>query len=138
MNSKEKKIQEEQTIDLLELFVHLLKKWYLLIACAVIGGLLAGYMTHTEVIPIYSASSMLFVAKTGTLESIYDLQFGQTMSEDFIEDSYEEEDEFVLLDLDEEVKAFYQRFIGIELTEEELENIYSGSGMREVKERKEQ
>lgn len=84
MNSKDKKIHEEQSIDLLDLFFYLLRKWYLLVACTVIGAILVGYMTYTEVVPVYRSSSILFVAKTGTIESIYDLQLGLQLSEDFV------------------------------------------------------
>lgn len=86
MSAKEKTTNshEEQSIDLLDLFFYLLKRWYLLLACTVIGAIGMGYLTYTEVIPLYRSSSQLFFVKTGTIESLYDLQFGSMMSEDFL------------------------------------------------------
>lgn len=53
------------------------------------------------------------------------LYLGKTLYPDYFEE----------VDLDQEVKAFYKDFIGIELTDKDLEEIYSGQGMRVEKEK---
>lgn len=76
--------QFEEKINLIELFFFLLNRWYIIIACTVIGAITMGVATNTEVIPMYSSQSMLFVARAGSITSFSDLQLGSYMTQDFI------------------------------------------------------
>ncbi len=74
----------EGQIDLIDLFFYLLNRWYLFIAAIVIGAILMGSLTNTEVIPMYQSSSLLFVAKLGSVQSFQDIQIGSYMTEDYV------------------------------------------------------
>ena len=61
----------------------------------------------------------------GSIETPLAVLFlGKTLYPSYFED----------IDLDQEVKYFYETFVGIELSNEELKQIYSGQGMRDAKE----
>lgn len=72
-------------IDLIRLFEALLRKWYILLLCTVIGY---AYMSSQVVTPpdMYQSSSMLFVvSNNSTISTLtYDLQLGTMLSGDFI------------------------------------------------------
>ncbi|MCQ2516578.1 MAG: Wzz/FepE/Etk N-terminal domain-containing protein [Saccharofermentans sp.] len=71
-------------IDLIDLFLYMINRWYLLIACTVVGAIGMGIATNTEVVPMYRSQSMLFVARAGQIQSWSDLQLGSYMTGDFI------------------------------------------------------
>lgn len=75
---------QNEEIDLLELFMFLLKKWKLLLLGLILGGLLAGGYTYFQT-PVYESQTMLFVlSKTTSITSVADLQLGTALSEDFV------------------------------------------------------
>lgn len=78
------KKNEEMEIDLLELFLFLLKKWKLLLVGLILGALLAGGATMLKT-PQYQSEAMLFVlSKTTSITSVADLQLGSALSNDFV------------------------------------------------------
>ena len=53
--------QEEETIDLLELFMGLLAHWQLIAATALVGAVLAALYTFFLVTPMYKATATIYV-----------------------------------------------------------------------------
>jgi len=76
--------KEEISIDLLELFDILRRKWWLLLLSMVIGGILSGVVSMV-VLPLkYTSSAMLYVlSKETTLTSLADLQIGSQLTNDY-------------------------------------------------------
>lgn len=75
---------EEDVIDLTELFFALKKRAMVLVAALVIGAVIAGAYTKLFIKPVYSASSMLLVlTKETTLSSLADLQVGSQLTQDY-------------------------------------------------------
>lgn len=75
---------QNEEIDLLELFLLLLKKWKLLLLGLIVGGVLAGGATYLKT-PVYQSESMLFIlSKTTSITSVADLQLGTELSADFV------------------------------------------------------
>ena len=74
-----------QTIDLVELFYYLLSKLHFIILGMVIGALLLGTYASSRVVPIYTATSKLYImGQTGT-NIIADLQIGSVLTMDYQE-----------------------------------------------------
>lgn len=71
-------------INLKDLFLFLLNRWYFILVSSVIGAVIMGFITDTEVIPMYKSESMLFVARAGSIQSFSDLQLGTYMTGDYI------------------------------------------------------
>lgn len=61
MNNNTKKQQEDNTIDLLQLFNALWKRLWIIVAVAVVGGLAALFGTYFFVTPMYTSSALLYV-----------------------------------------------------------------------------
>lgn len=77
--------QDGRTIDLIELFYHLLSKLHFIIVAALIGAIFMGIQASRSV-PIYSATAKLFVVgNQGTSVSISDLQLGAMLTMDYEE-----------------------------------------------------
>lgn len=75
---------DEDVIDLMELFIALKRKIVVLLAALLIGAAAAGAYTQFLVTPMYSASSMLLVlTKETTLSSLADLQIGSQLTQDY-------------------------------------------------------
>lgn len=73
-----------EEIDLLELFYALKEKILLILMVALIGGCIAGAYTQFLMTPIYSStSSMLVLSKETTLTSLADLQLGANLTSDY-------------------------------------------------------
>ena len=53
----------EIEIDLGELFLRLLDKWYIIVAAALVGTLISGIWTFFFVTPMYEATSKLYILK---------------------------------------------------------------------------
>lgn len=71
-------------IDLLELFFALKKKILLILTVALIGGCISAAYTQFLMTPIYSStSSMLVLSKETTLTSLADLQLGASLTSDY-------------------------------------------------------
>lgn len=80
----DKREDEEMEIDLLEVFHVMLKRWWLIIGCAVIFAAAAFGYTKFFVTPEYEASSMIYVlSKTTSISSALDLQLGKQLTVDF-------------------------------------------------------
>lgn len=76
---------DEIEIDLGELFHVLLRKWWIIVLCFIIGGVATGTFTKFAIVPKYEASSMLYIlSKTTSVTSLADIQLGAQLSEDFV------------------------------------------------------
>lgn len=74
----------ETTIDLVELFHALLKRWWLILMGGLIGILVAGVYTYQIATPIYQASSAIYMRGSGnTVASLQDLQIGAELTNDY-------------------------------------------------------
>lgn len=77
-------IKEEDTIDLLELFYVLLRKWWLILLVGILGAAIAFSYTYFLVEPLYESKSMLYILnKTTSVTSMADLQIGTELTADF-------------------------------------------------------
>lgn len=84
MNNSFDQLNDEIVIDLRAVFQAIIQKIWLIIACAVVGGILAGIYTTAFVTPTYSASSMIYIySKTTSITSLADLQIGSQLAVDF-------------------------------------------------------
>ncbi len=85
MNANEKSWnEEEEVIDLRDLFFALKRKIVLILAVSLIGGCLSGVFTAFFIKPVYtSTSSVLVLSKETTLTSIADLQLGSQLAKDY-------------------------------------------------------
>lgn len=84
--NENKKIAAEapEPIDLIEILYALKKRALILLAAAVLGGLISGIYTKLFVTPLYTSTSMILVlSKDTTLTSIADLQFGSQLANDY-------------------------------------------------------
>ena len=82
MNNKE--FDDEIEIDLLALFRVLLRKWWLIAICAVIGASAAIAVTILLITPQYQSKAMLYVLnKTTSVTSLADIQIGSELTKDF-------------------------------------------------------
>ncbi|MBQ8161406.1 MAG: hypothetical protein IJ083_11765 [Clostridia bacterium] len=76
----------EVEIDLAELFVRLLEKWYLILVAALIGTILAGVYTFRFVTPMYQSTCKLYVVNSkDSAINISDLQLGNYLAKDYTE-----------------------------------------------------
>ncbi len=75
---------DEMEIDLVEVFQLMLKRWWLIIGCAVVFAAAAFGYTKLFVTPQYEASSMIYIlSKTTSISSALDLQLGKQLTVDF-------------------------------------------------------
>ena len=77
--------QEAQTIDLVELFYYLLSKLHFIVLGMLLGGLLLGVYASSNVVPIYTATSKLYIMGQTGNNIIYDLQIGSVLTMDYQE-----------------------------------------------------
>lgn len=77
--------QEAQTIDLVELFYYLLSKLHFIVLGMLLGGLLLGVYASSNVVPIYTATSKLYIMGQTGSNIIYDLQIGSVLTMDYQE-----------------------------------------------------
>lgn len=77
----------EQEIDLMEIFYYLRSKIGWLILSFVIGGLIAGSVTHFLITPKYTAVSKIYMvsASSESVLNLSDLNLGTSLSEDYAE-----------------------------------------------------
>lgn len=81
----EKYHNDETEIDLIALFHVLLRKWWLILIFAVVGGAAALGITVGLITPQYQSTAMLYVlSKTTSITSMADLQMGGELAEDFM------------------------------------------------------
>ena len=77
-------MDEEETIDLREIFYAIKKRLLLIIAIGLLFGVIAAAITMFLMTPTYtSTSSMLVISKETTLTSIADLQLGTQLTKDY-------------------------------------------------------
>lgn len=75
---------EDMQIDLLELAGVLWRKFWAIVACLVIGAVLAGGYTKLMVTPQYTATSMIYIlGQTTSISSVADLQLSSELTADF-------------------------------------------------------
>lgn len=80
----DKREDDEMEIDLIEVFHVMLKRWWLIIGCAIVFAAAAFGYTKFFVTPQYEASSMIYVlSKTTSISSALDLQLGKQLTVDF-------------------------------------------------------
>jgi len=104
--------QAEDEINIGELLVYLLNRWYVIIASVVVCAVVAGIVTNTEITPMYSSSSELFVARAGQVTTIADLQIGSYMTENYIVISQSKPV------IDTAIQALYEQ-TGVQITREQ-------------------
>ena len=76
---------QERSIDLVELFYYILTKLHYVLLGAVVCAILAGLYASSNTVPIYSATSKLYImGRTGT-SIIADLQIGAYLTMDYQE-----------------------------------------------------
>lgn len=82
----QEKTQEENEIDLLELFYVLLGKWKTIVLSLVLTGL-CGYLISAFLItPQYESTSVLYVlSKSTSITSLADIQMGSSLTNDYVE-----------------------------------------------------
>lgn len=74
----------ELEIDLGELFLRLLDKWYIIVAAALIGTLISGIWTFYFVTPMYEATTKLYVLNSSSSAiNFTDLQIGSQLATDY-------------------------------------------------------
>lgn len=76
---------QAKTIDLVELFYYLLSKLHFLLLGMVLGAVLLGFYASTRVVPIYTATSKLYIVGQTGSSIIADLQIGTVLSMDYTE-----------------------------------------------------
>lgn len=82
MEQKEHEIEEE--IDLLEIAHLLWRKMYIIVACFIVGALIAGGYTKFAVTPQYTATSMIYIlGETTSITSVTNLQISNELTTDF-------------------------------------------------------
>lgn len=76
---------DEIEIDLRALFHTLLRRWWLILLCGILGGTAALGITVGLITPKYRSTSLLYIlSKTTDVTSMADLQIGGELAEDFI------------------------------------------------------
>ena len=77
---------EEETIDLLELFYALLAKWKQIVAATLCAAVIAAIYVMFFVTPKYQASSTIYViSRKDSAINISDLQIGTALTDDYIQ-----------------------------------------------------
>ena len=78
---------EETEIDLLEIFYLLRAKLVWLILAFVIGGVIAGSITHFMITPKYTATAKMYMisASSGSVLDLSDFNIGTSLSQDYTE-----------------------------------------------------
>lgn len=75
---------EEIEIDLKEIFFELKKRWWMILASAIIGAGSVGAYSALVLTPQYSSEAKLYVlSKETTLASLADLQIGSQLTQDY-------------------------------------------------------
>lgn len=84
MNERQYLENEEMEIDLVELVMVLLHKWWLILIVALAGFAISVGYTKFAVTPMYESTAMLYVLpNTTSVTSVADLQIGSAITGDF-------------------------------------------------------
>lgn len=84
MNEKQNLEIEGMQIDLLEVALVFLKKWWLILIVAVLGLVAGVGYTKVAVVPTYQSQALLYILpNTTSVTSVSDLQFGTVITNDF-------------------------------------------------------
>ena len=84
-NASAQALEHEIELDLQELVVAILKKWWLLFIGAMIGGLIVMGVTTFLLVPRYQSSAVLYVlGQTTSVTTFADIQIGGALAEDFL------------------------------------------------------
>jgi capsular polysaccharide biosynthesis protein len=80
-------VNEDEEIDLLELFSIYLSKLPWIVAALIIGAVVAGVWTYYTFVPTYTASAKLYMvsASSGSAVDLTDLSIGTSLSKDYVE-----------------------------------------------------
>ncbi|MDO5416762.1 MAG: Wzz/FepE/Etk N-terminal domain-containing protein [Lachnospiraceae bacterium] len=77
-------MQQEDEIDLKELFFELKKHWLMILLSVIVGAGAFGAYTKLLIVPQYTSTSMVYiVSKETTLTSLADLQIGSQLTKDY-------------------------------------------------------
>ena len=77
--------QNEDVIDLLDLGRALLRRWWAIALCLVIGAVAAFGGTKLLITPQYTATSMIYILSESTsITSLADVQIGDSLAQDFM------------------------------------------------------
>lgn len=72
-------------IDLVELAVHFLKKWKIIVCTTLLGAVISAVYTFCIVTPLYEASSTLYVLnRNDSVINFSDLQLGSALAKDYV------------------------------------------------------
>lgn len=84
MEQKRKIQDEDDVIDLVELFLAFRHKLWAIILAMVLGGGIAGAFSKFVLVPQYQSTAMVYIlSKETTLTSLADLQIGSQLTEDY-------------------------------------------------------
>ena len=74
----------DMEIDLGELFLRLLDKWYIIVAAALVGTLISGIWTFYFITPQYQATTKLYILNSSSSAiNLSDLQIGSQLATDY-------------------------------------------------------
>lgn len=76
-------IQQEDTIDLLELFWVLVNRWKIILLTMLITAMLAGVYYLVGVKPSYQADASIFITNNESVITVSDLQLSSELTEDY-------------------------------------------------------
>lgn len=80
----EKTYEDNEEIDLLEIFFALKRKLWLIILAMLLGGVGSGVYTSFLMTPMYESTAVMYVlSKETTLSSLADLQIGSQLANDY-------------------------------------------------------
>lgn len=85
MNNKQMPYEDDEIeIDLLELFLALKRRIWVILAAVIIGGGAAGAFSKLVLTPQYTSTAMVYIlSKETTLTSLADLQIGSQLTKDY-------------------------------------------------------
>ena len=82
--TRDQQRDSEIEIDLGELFLRLVDKWYIIVVAALIGTLISGIWTFYFVTPIYEATTELYILNSSNSAiNLSDLQIGSQLATDY-------------------------------------------------------
>lgn len=77
--------REEDTIDLLELFMGLLAHWKLIAAASLLGAVIMAVVTFFFMTPMYKATATIYVvSRNDSVINMSDIQIGSALTSDYI------------------------------------------------------